>query len=48
MEEIKKEGRPQKRCTDGWEIEIGLQWPETRRNRGPLYWKPRSTMDCNA
>jgi hypothetical protein len=37
MEEIKKERRPQKRWTDGWEIEIGLQWPETRRNRRPLY-----------
>ena len=48
MEEIKKGGRPQKRWTDGCEIEIRLQWPETRRNRGPLYWKPRSTMDCKA
>ena len=48
MEEIKKRGRPHKRWTDGWEIEIGIQWPETRKNEGPLYWKPRSTMDCNA
>jgi hypothetical protein len=24
-----------------------MQWPETIRNGGRLYWKPRSTMDCS-
>jgi hypothetical protein len=48
MEEIKRGGRPQKRWTYGWEKEIGIQLPETGRNTGPLYWKPRSTTDSNA
>jgi hypothetical protein len=25
----------------------GMQWSETIRNGGRLYWKPRSTMDCS-
>jgi hypothetical protein len=23
-----------------------MQWLETRRNEGRLYWKPKPTMDC--
>lgn len=29
------------------EIKMGMQWPETGRNGGELYWKATCTTDCS-
>jgi hypothetical protein len=45
----RKRRKPHKKLRDIFDkdLKTGMQWSETIRNAGRLYWKPRSTMDCS-